>query len=157
MDSPATPDSIEKAIAQPRKAYTARGLGLLTLSFSTLGVFFAFFLFFSTLISCAGVIYSDIGTSPLYVLNGIWPADGPVPPKEDVIGAISAIIWALTLMPFLKYVSTPYLQLEDSWLNIHSRSLFACASVPGREREEVSPYSKGCILPPTRTATVIGS
>ena len=42
-DSLTTPDSIEKAIVQPRRAHSARGLGLLVLSFSTLGMFFAFF------------------------------------------------------------------------------------------------------------------
>jgi KUP system potassium uptake protein len=52
----------------------------------------------------AGIIYSDIGTSPLYVLNGIWPSSGAVPSEEDVIGGISAIIWALTLLPLVKYV-----------------------------------------------------
>ena len=40
--------------------------------------------------------------SPLYVLNGIWTT---TPPAEDVIGGISAIIWSLTLLPLLKYVS----------------------------------------------------
>ncbi|TCD67128.1 hypothetical protein EIP91_000468 [Steccherinum ochraceum] len=52
----------------------------------------------------ARIIYSDIGTSPLYVLNGIWPASGPVPSEEDVIGGISAIIWSLTILPLIKYV-----------------------------------------------------
>ncbi|KAF9510974.1 hypothetical protein BS47DRAFT_1347297 [Hydnum rufescens UP504] len=46
-----------------------------------------------------GVIYSDIGTSPLYVLNGIWPSSGPLPSKDDVIGGLSAIIWSLTILP----------------------------------------------------------
>lgn len=55
--------------------------------------------------TCSGIIYSDLGTSPLYVLNGIWPASGPVPLEEDVIGGISAIIWALTLIPLAKYAS----------------------------------------------------
>lgn len=36
------------------------------------------------------------------MLNGIWSA---TPPAEDVIGGISAIIWALTLLPLVKYVS----------------------------------------------------
>lgn len=39
-----------------------------------------------------GVVYGDIGTSPLYVLNGIFPSDGPAPDKEDVIGVISVIV-----------------------------------------------------------------
>ncbi|KAG6914871.1 hypothetical protein DXG01_014846, partial [Tephrocybe rancida] len=51
-----------------------------------------------------GVIYSDIGTSPLYVLNGLWPAYEPAPSSEDVIGGISAIIWSLFLVPLVKYV-----------------------------------------------------
>ena len=150
MDSRVTPDSVEKVITQPRRPHSARGLGLLVLPFSTLGTFFFAFSrsFQPSLTSCAGIIYSDIGTSPLYVLNGIWPADGPAPPKEDVVGGIGAIVWALTLMPFLKYVSAPYLRFEDSRLNTRSRSSSACALVPGREREGVSPCSKGYILPP---------
>jgi KUP system potassium uptake protein len=51
-----------------------------------------------------GIIYSDIGTSPLYVLNGIWPVANGAPSKEDVIGGISAIVWSLTLLPLIKYV-----------------------------------------------------
>jgi KUP system potassium uptake protein len=55
--------------------------------------------------SCLGVIYSDIGTSPLYVISTIFPPTEAVPSKEDVIGIISAIIWSFTLLPLLKYVS----------------------------------------------------
>ncbi|KAL8280080.1 hypothetical protein RQP46_007410 [Phenoliferia psychrophenolica] len=40
---------------------------------------------------------------PLYVLNGIFPSSGPAPSKEDTIGAISAIIWSITLIPLVKY------------------------------------------------------
>lgn len=46
MVSSVTPDSVEKAITQPRKAHSVHGLGLLILSFSTLGTFFAFFFAF---------------------------------------------------------------------------------------------------------------
>ena len=42
-------------------------------------------------------------SAPLYVLNGIFPPTGPVPSDEDVIGAISAIVWTLTLLPLIKY------------------------------------------------------
>jgi len=55
--------------------------------------------------SSLGIIYSDIGTSPLYVLTTLWSTTGPPPDKEDVIGGISAIVWAFSLLPLLKYVS----------------------------------------------------
>ncbi|KAF8320328.1 potassium transporter [Clavulina sp. PMI_390] len=50
-----------------------------------------------------GVVFSDLGTSPVYTLNGIWPSNGGVPPAEDVIGGLSAIFWALTIIPLVKY------------------------------------------------------
>ncbi|XP_062162999.1 potassium transporter 11-like [Alnus glutinosa] len=49
-----------------------------------------------------GVVYGDLGTSPLYVFKNTFP-HGPVDP-EDVIGALSLIIYSLTLVPLLKYV-----------------------------------------------------
>ncbi len=49
-----------------------------------------------------GIIYGDIGTSPLYVLNGIFGTT-TAPSAEDTIGAVSAIVWALTLVPLIKY------------------------------------------------------
>ncbi|GAA5879127.1 hypothetical protein JCM16303_001307 [Sporobolomyces ruberrimus] len=56
-------------------------------------------------LSCVtlGVIYGDVGTSPLYTMNGIFPASGPAPSVEDTIGAVSCIIWALTIVVLFKY------------------------------------------------------
>ncbi|GAA5964905.1 hypothetical protein JCM3765_004101 [Sporobolomyces pararoseus] len=56
-------------------------------------------------LSCVtlGVIYGDLGTSPLYTLNGIFPAAGPAPSADDAIGAVSCIIWALTIVVLIKY------------------------------------------------------
>lgn len=49
-----------------------------------------------------GIIYGDIGTSPLYVMSAIV---GSAPIKADLVkGAISAIFWTLTLQTTLKYV-----------------------------------------------------
>jgi K+ transporter len=53
-----------------------------------------------------GIIYSDIGTSPLYVLSTIWSTSAPPPSEQDIIGGISAIVWAFTLLPLVKYVSS---------------------------------------------------
>lgn len=49
-----------------------------------------------------GIIYGDIGTSPLYVLNAI--VSGRVITETLVLGALSCIIWTLTLQTTIKYV-----------------------------------------------------
>ncbi len=49
-----------------------------------------------------GIIYGDIGTSPLYVINAI--TSGKEVTEELIIGALSLIIWTLTLQTTLKYV-----------------------------------------------------
>ncbi|PQE18635.1 potassium transporter protein [Rutstroemia sp. NJR-2017a BVV2] len=48
-----------------------------------------------------GVIYGDIGTSPLYVYSSTFTSN---PSYEDLVGALSIIIWSLTLMVSIKYV-----------------------------------------------------
>ena len=54
------------------------------------------------LLIALGIIYGDIGTSPLYVLNAI--INGKVVSGELIIGALSLIIWTLTLQTTIKYV-----------------------------------------------------
>ncbi|GAU33876.1 hypothetical protein TSUD_66630 [Trifolium subterraneum] len=49
-----------------------------------------------------GVVYGDLGTSPLYVFYNIFPKG--VKDEEEVLGALSLIIYSLTLVPLLKYV-----------------------------------------------------
>lgn len=57
---------------------------------------------FAGLLIALGIIYGDIGTSPLYVLNAI--TSGKTITEELVIGALSLIIWTLTLQTTVKYV-----------------------------------------------------
>lgn len=54
------------------------------------------------LLIALGIIYGDIGTSPLYVLNAI--IKGKVISEELIVGALSLIIWTLTLQTTIKYV-----------------------------------------------------
>lgn len=54
------------------------------------------------LIIALGIIYGDIGTSPLYVMNAI--CGGKQITSELIIGALSCIIWTLTLQTTVKYV-----------------------------------------------------
>ncbi|MEO8415414.1 MAG: KUP/HAK/KT family potassium transporter, partial [Ginsengibacter sp.] len=54
------------------------------------------------LLIALGIIYGDIGTSPLYVLNAII-RDRIITP-ELILGGLSCIIWTLTLQTTIKYV-----------------------------------------------------
>jgi len=54
------------------------------------------------LLVALGIIYGDIGTSPLYVLNEI--INGKVINEELILGGLSCIIWTLTLQTTVKYV-----------------------------------------------------
>lgn len=54
------------------------------------------------LLIALGIIYGDIGTSPLYVLNAI--VSGRVINEALIFGALSCIIWTLTLQTTIKYV-----------------------------------------------------
>lgn len=47
-----------------------------------------------------GVIYGDIGTSPLYVYSSTFSSQ---PSYDDLVGAVSIIIWSLTLIVTIKY------------------------------------------------------
>jgi len=56
-------------------------------------------------LAALGVVYGDIGTSPLYALKEtLSPAHGIAAGPESVLGAASAIFWALMLVVSLKYV-----------------------------------------------------
>lgn len=54
------------------------------------------------LLIALGIIYGDIGTSPLYVFNAI--INGREVSELLIIGSLSCIIWTITLQTTLKYV-----------------------------------------------------
>jgi KUP system potassium uptake protein len=54
------------------------------------------------IIIALGIIYGDIGTSPLYVMNEI--CNGKEINEFLIVGALSCIIWTLTLQTTIKYV-----------------------------------------------------
>ncbi len=52
-----------------------------------------------------GVVYGDIGTSPLYTMKEVFaPATGVTLDAHNIVGAVSVILWALMLVVTLKYV-----------------------------------------------------
>lgn len=50
-----------------------------------------------------GIVFGDIGTSPLYVMKAIM-AVNPAYDADYITGAVSCVIWTLTLQTTLKYV-----------------------------------------------------
>ncbi|KAF5183004.1 Potassium transporter, partial [Thalictrum thalictroides] len=49
-----------------------------------------------------GIIYGDIGTSPLYVFSSTFP--NGIKDNEDILGVLSLIIYTILLSPVLKYM-----------------------------------------------------
>ncbi|KAJ6946542.1 potassium transporter 10-like [Populus alba x Populus x berolinensis] len=121
-----------------------------------------------------GVVYGDLGTSPLYVFYNTFP-DGIEDP-EDLIGALSLIIYSLTLIPLLKYVfivcrandngqggtfalysllcrhakvkTIPNQDHTDEQLTTYSRSTFNDKSFAGKTKRwlEEQPFRKNALL-----------
>ena len=63
--------------------------------------------FWALALGSVGVVYGDIGTSPLYALKESLHAaagGGMRPTREMVFGVVSLILWALILIVTLKYV-----------------------------------------------------
>jgi KUP system potassium uptake protein len=57
-------------------------------------------------IAAVGIVYGDIGTSPLYTMKEVFSTEHGVPLDElNVLGAVSLIFWGLTLIVSLKYVT----------------------------------------------------
>jgi len=54
------------------------------------------------LLIALGIIYGDIGTSPLYVFNSI--IKGRIINESLILGTLSLIIWTITLLTTIKYV-----------------------------------------------------
>ena len=57
-------------------------------------------------VAAIGIVYGDIGTSPLYTLKTIFdPTHGLVLNRFNLLGIVSLILWGLTIIVSLKYVS----------------------------------------------------
>src|SRR5262245_65038721 len=62
--------------------------------------------FYAMALGSVGIVYGDIGTSPLYAFREAAvaaAASGPVT-REIVLGVLSMILWALILVVTVKYV-----------------------------------------------------
>ncbi|KAL0890048.1 hypothetical protein Bca101_014031 [Brassica carinata] len=82
-----------------------------------------------------GIVYGDLGTSPLYVFYNTFP-DG-IDDSEDVIGALSLIIYSLLLIPLIKHANVnliPNQQRSDEDLTTYSRTSVAEGSFAAKTK-----------------------
>ena len=56
-------------------------------------------------VSAIGIVFGDIGTSPLYTLKTVLNLTGANPSPDVVLGALSLVIWTLIIVTTVKYVS----------------------------------------------------
>jgi KUP system potassium uptake protein len=57
-------------------------------------------------LAAIGIVYGDIGTSPLYTMKEVFSDSHGVPLTEaNLLGAVSLIVWGLTAIVSLKYVA----------------------------------------------------
>jgi KUP system potassium uptake protein len=82
-----------------------------------------------------GVVYGDIGTSPLYAVKETFnPEHGIGLTRANILGGLSAIFWALMIIVTLKYVTLVLRASNRGEGGIMALLALACASVRGRPR-----------------------
>lgn len=58
------------------------------------------------LIAAIGIVYGDIGTSPIYAFRETFAGHHPIPPDQvHIYGVLSLIFWSMMIVVTLKYVS----------------------------------------------------
>ncbi|MBV9919690.1 MAG: KUP/HAK/KT family potassium transporter, partial [Pseudonocardia sp.] len=62
---------------------------------------------FGLALGALGVVFGDIGTSPLYAVQTVFAIDGGAvkPTVSDVYGVVSLVFWSITIVVSIKYVS----------------------------------------------------
>ncbi|MBR4861582.1 MAG: KUP/HAK/KT family potassium transporter [Firmicutes bacterium] len=61
---------------------------------------------FSMFLVTIGIVYGDIGTSPLYVMKSIVAGNGGIGQVDEpfIIGSLSLVIWTVTLLTTVKFI-----------------------------------------------------
>ena len=91
-----------------------------------------------------GVVYGDIGTSPLYAAKETFNSEHGIPlTPENILGGVSAIFWALTIVVSLKYVSLVLRAGNRGEGGIMALLALATASVRDRPRVQAALFAIG--------------
>ncbi len=107
----------------------------------------------SLTLGSVGVVYGDIGTSPLYAFREAVtrPPDGGPITREVVLGVLSLILWALIIVVTVKYVLI--LLRADNNGEGGTLSLTALASRALGRRDDLRVHARASSAPRCSTAT----
>src|ERR1700722_18110839 len=59
----------------------------------------------SLAVAALGVVFGDIGTSPLYTLKTCFTTANVAPTADNILGIVSLLCWALIVVVCIKYVT----------------------------------------------------
>ena len=91
-----------------------------------------------------GVVYGDIGTSPLYAAKETFNPEHGIPlTPENILGGVSAIFWALMIVVSVKYVSLVLRAGNRGEGGIMALLALATASVRDRPRVQAALFAIG--------------
>ncbi len=86
-------------------------------------------------LAALGIVYGDIGTSPLYVMKTVFDKDAGLPLNQpELVGVLSLILWSLMLVVTLKYVLLIMRADNHGEGGIMALLALAASSVAGRPR-----------------------
>ncbi len=86
-------------------------------------------------LAAIGIVFGDIGTSPLYTLGTVFSAGSGLPlTSANIVGVVSLIVWSLVVVVSLKYVTLIMRASNAGEGGIMALLSLAAASVAGRPR-----------------------
>lgn len=99
---------------------------------------------FPIVIAALGVVFGDIGTSPLYALQAAFGISGLAPTPTTIYGLISLILWSITLVVTIKYMLLMSRADNDGEGGIMAL-IAKLHSLPLRRRWQSTLLTVGCI------------
>lgn len=90
-----------------------------------------------------GIVFGDIGTSPLYTIQECFGEHGVAPTHENVLGVISQVVWSVTLVVTVKYLA--FVMRADNRGEGGILALLALVPAKVRDPERVSIRGVGAV------------
>ncbi len=88
-------------------------------------------------LTALGIVFGDIGTSPLYALRECFEGDAARVNRESVLGVMSLIVWTISLMISVQYVGLVMRADQQGEGGILSLLGVAFPERPGRDAQRL--------------------